>query len=228
MGDMVGGDGPGLSLDPDKKGSNRSTARLRDCRARLYHWQTINGNLTLCVSFPVSLPLSFSTHGPQAQDQMAAQCGLTSQQRPCAAASVSRLRETNAPSAVCAQQSPTPGNTTALPGNGRQRASAGPHMCVPSLTRHNSCKTCTPSASRATRRPSPATADGGPEPGHTCVCRHRRAAIAARPARLVPLARRDHPPRPRPAGGPATGRTCVCRHQRVAITARPAHPVCLT
>ena len=35
--------------------------------------------------------------------------------------------------------------------------------------------------------------------GRTCVCNHRRVAIAARPARPVRLARRDRPPRPRPA-----------------------------
>jgi hypothetical protein len=38
---------------------------------------------------------------------------------------------------------------------------------------------CTHRAARATRPHSPATAGGGPAPGGTCVCRHRRDVIAA-------------------------------------------------
>jgi hypothetical protein len=38
-------------------------------------------------------------------------------------------------------------------------------------------------------------------PGRTGVCRHRRVAIAVRPARPAQLTRRVRPPRPRPAEG---------------------------
>ena len=53
----------------------------------------------------------------------------------------------------------------------------------------------------ATRPPSSATAGRGPAQGRTCVCRHRRVTIAARPARHAHLAQRVRPPRPRPAEG---------------------------
>jgi hypothetical protein len=93
--------------------------------------------------------------------------------------------------------------TAPPPSHGRRRACQGWHMRVPPLARRDRSGTShTVPLVRATRQPSPATAGGWPAPGGTCVCRRRRAAIAARLARTVPLARRDCPPQPRPAEGP--------------------------
>jgi hypothetical protein len=112
----------------------------------------------------------------------------------CAAIGASRsLQDLHAPCSSC--------DTTTLPGYGRRRAGAGPHMYVLPSARRDRCETCTPRAARATRPPSPATAGGGPAPSRTDVCRHRRVKIAARPAHPVQLARRNRPPRPRPAEG---------------------------
>jgi hypothetical protein len=104
-------------------------------------------------------------------------------------------------------------DTIALPGHGRRRASAGPRICVPPPARRDSGETCTPRAAHP--------------PGRAYVCRHRRVAIAARPARPAQLTRRVRPPRPRPAE--SQRRTArVCRHRRVANAARPALPAQLT
>jgi hypothetical protein len=116
-------------------------------------------------------------------------------------------------------------DATALPGHGRQRSSAGPHMGVPPSARRRCGETCTPRAARATRPPSPATAGGGPTPGRTWVCRHRRVAIPA--SRHAPCISRDAlaPPSATAGGGPAPGRKCVRRHRRLAIAAGSVRPV---
>jgi hypothetical protein len=124
---------------------------------------------------------------------------------------------------------------TALPGYSRQRASAWQHMCVPPSARRHRGETCTARAARAARPPSPATAGGVPAQGSTCVRRHRRVAIAARPARPVRLSRRDRPPQPRPAedrrraahvcaaiGVPPLWRTCTPRAARATRPPSPA------
>ena len=97
-------------------------------------------------------------------------------------------------------------------------------MCVPTTARRHRGETCTPRAARATRSSSPATAGREPAPGRAYVCRHRRVAIAARPARPAQLTRRI---RPRPAESQRRA-AHVCRHRRVAIAARPARPAQLT
>ena len=120
----------------------------------------------------------------------------------CTAISVSRSwRDLHAP---CSSH-----DATALPGHGQRRVSAGPHMGAPPSARRHSYGTCTPRAASATRPPSPPTAGGGPAQGCTCVCLHRRVAIAARPARPVRLARRDRPSQPQPAEGQRRAHMCV-------------------
>ncbi len=86
-------------------------------------------------------------------------------------------------------------------------------MCVPTTARRHRCETCTPRAARATRSSYPATAGREPAPGRAYVCRHRRVAIAARPARPAQLTRRVRPPRPRPAESQRRAAR-VCCHQR--------------
>ena len=78
-------------------------------------------------------------------------------------------------------------------------------MRVPPPARSHRGETCTSSISHPTRLPSPATASAPRQRGRTCVCRHRRVTIAARPARHAHLARRVHPPghgRQRSSAGP--------------------------
>ena len=88
---------------------------------------------------------------------------------------------------------------------------------------------------QATRPPSSATAGRGPAQGRTCVCRHQRVTIAARPARHAHLAQRVRPPRPRPAEGRLAAHPCAATDaspsrrdryiQRISLdsTALPGH-----
>ncbi len=81
-----------------------------------------------------------------------------------------------------------PGISSSLPGVSQRRTRNGRSTCAPPPARHDFGKACTVSAARATRRPSPAAAAGGPAPGGAHARRCRRGAISAKRALAVPLA----------------------------------------